>query len=125
MRQITSCVFIFTIVLLSIIKCSAQCIKEPLTVYLSGDFNKEHVELIVDGKTVFNQTINVNESIGVEIFSLTRTICKQKISLKVNGVLLHTMWLDHKKAFMKGIQYSKTGITIGTEFFINKLPLLD
>ena len=117
--------YIILIVAACTINCCAQCTKEPLTIFLSGDFNKERVELIVNGKVVFNQVTNVNESVGVEIFDLNRTDCKQKISLKVNGLLLHTMWLDHKKAFMKGIQYSKSGITVGTTFFIDKLPLLD
>ena len=120
-----SVVYIAAIFLLHVTNSFAQCVKEPLAVYLSRDFDTKRVELIVDNKIVFNQVIKINDSIGVEAFEITRTACEQKISLKVNGVLLHTMWLDHKRAFMKGIQYSKSGITVGTTFFIDKLPLLD
>ena len=93
---------------------------------MSG-FNKDRVEVIVDGKPLFNDIITTDPSDGVAAsIHLKRAMCKQHLALKIGGVLLHTMWLDNKEeVVMKALGYSKIGVFISTQYFYNKLPVFD
>ena len=119
--------YIILILAISITKSSAQCAKEPLTIFLLSGFNKDHIEFIVDDKKIFNDVITTDPSDGVAAsLYFKRGVCKQHISLKVGGVLLHTMWLDNREEIViKALGYSKAGIFISTEYLYNKLPLFD
>jgi len=103
---------------------AGQCGTEPTTIIFFNGFNKDRVKLVADGKTVFDEVITTDDVLSAAgMFNLNRARGPQKLSLVVNGVLLHTTWLDHKHACVVAFGYSKAGYFISTESF-DKAPLL-
>jgi hypothetical protein len=103
----------------------AQCDAKPLVLYLLGGFKGNRVTVVVDGKLLYNEVSTTSESYGLAgSVQLEKVDHRQKVLLLVDGVVLHTTWLDPAQGCVYGYGFAKNGYCIDTSVFI-KTPMFD